>query len=117
MPSNYTNMHTAKRPIVPTAPELFVTLMGPLEPDLLLSTDERETKYAGETSAEHDQRMQRYEAAFQQYRIKRTEALYDLRRQADTFVRTLFAQAEEHLSAQEQETLRQLEVEMSQRST
>lgn len=116
MPSYHTNNRTGIQPTVPTASEFFARVMGSIEPDLLLSTIERKTKYADETSTEHDQRMKRYQSAFQRYRMQRTEALRKLRTEADAFVHALFTQAEEQLSSQEQEALGRIEAEISKNS-
>ena len=57
-----------KAPRIPTGDELFAEIMGPIEPDLLLSEAEREAKYAGENAAENKARLAKYADAIKKYK-------------------------------------------------
>ncbi len=101
------------RPHVPTPAEFYHSLMGSIEPDLLLSTAEREQKYADEAPQEKQQRMQRYEKAFLSYKQQRTEAYAKLHASVDTYVRGIRALAEAESQKSDERMLHDIEVQVS----
>jgi len=50
-----------------SAEEIFREVMLAIEPDLVAEESVREAKYQGESSEAHQQRLARYEAAFEEY--------------------------------------------------
>ncbi|MBM3231028.1 hypothetical protein FJZ28_01750 [Candidatus Peregrinibacteria bacterium] len=57
-----------KLPDIPSGDKLFATIMGPIEPDLVLTTEERNAKYTNETPVETAARIERYGKAIATYR-------------------------------------------------
>src|SRR3989338_8827539 len=88
---------------IPTGQELFDSIMGHIEPELTSEGLKKlDQMYAHETSAETDERKQRYELAFEQYEQAYQGYMETLHAQADRYRRHSFGEVElEHRGKEE----------------
>lgn len=66
--SNGPEKKPLQAPYIPSGDEMYREIMGGIEPDLLLSEEERAAKYAGESDAENAARVARYANAITEYK-------------------------------------------------
>lgn len=96
-------------PIIKSGKEVYAEIMGKIEPDLVLSEEELNTKYNDETPEENEQRMERYRNAFIKY-MKQYEE-YRKQRQAEVqgYKKDVFASVEGRDQAREDAAMNDLE--------
>ena len=79
---------TKRVPItLPVADEVYRTIMGQIEPELLLPEAELQAKYADETEADGVARSVRYDKAFAEYDRQYARYMQDLTADASTYVK------------------------------
>jgi hypothetical protein len=83
-------------PVIPEGDDVFRMLMGRLEPDLLLSEQELEQRYAGEDPAAQALRMERYKRALLHYNRDYEDYLLKQRQVVSSAVAAKRSALEEH---------------------
>lgn len=62
-----------KAPHIPSGDELYREIMEGINPELLLSEAERESKFAGESQEQHKERVTRYASDIEEYKKQYAE--------------------------------------------
>ncbi len=96
-------------PHIPTGDELFREIMGPIEPDFLLSEEEREAKYAGESEEENKARLNRYNQKIAEYKKQYDDRQVQQTSEIRSFGNGLLKDFEEQDAAQDANALESLE--------
>lgn len=98
------------RPALPTGREIYDTLMGAIEPDLLIAhVDGLEQRYARETVDDYGKRMERYRKAFDEYDRQYAEYMSALSQQVTTYRKVSRKALEEETRAEEAAHMSSLE--------
>lgn len=98
-----------KIPAIPHGKEFFDEVMGGIEPDLVLSDEQREAKYVGESETDRAARMKRYEEKFAEYDKAAAARLSQLSGNVGASIRNLRTGAETASRGREEADLSNLE--------
>lgn len=102
------------RPSIPTAEELYDTLMRGIEPDLMSAQiPGLKAKYANETPEMQEARMARYTKAYAAYDKALAAYLKELDKQVNAYRKEAFKSGEAKSKVQEAEQLNALEAAFS----
>ena len=92
------------------AEQVYNTLMADIEPDLMLETIPLlDQKYAGESKADHDVRMKRYEAAYRKFDEEFTKLMAEVNEEVRQEKKTALHSKEEAARSEESTQLQSLE--------
>lgn len=104
------DMSTPIAPVLPSGRQIYDTIMGGIEPELVSSTiDELNERYKDEPPAQKAERKARYEAAFAEYDVRYKAYIHQLGEQVHEYRRASLRSTEERDRRQEDDVLHSLE--------
>jgi len=104
------NAQLPPKPVVPDGHALYNSIMGKIEPDLILSELEKmDEKYKGETPEEKKARMKRYKEAFTKYEEIYGEYIGSLTEEVNVYKREALDYVESQNQVKEEKILADLE--------
>lgn len=107
-------MPTSSSVTLPSGTDIYNAIMREIEPDLV--TDAIATlgkKYAGESAAQKQNRLERYRSAYQKYDEVYEEWMKKFKSEVTRFKRTAFASAEARSEAEDAKAMADLESQMT----
>ena len=100
----------SSKPAIPEADELYNMLMQEIEPDLVVENlDKLDDLHPNETEEERKARYERYQAAFEEYRVKRQEYMDEKNAEVNEYCKIKIRRIEEKSRQNEADKLAQLE--------
>lgn len=98
------------RPTLPSAQEIYDSLMKDIEPELLTANiASLKEKYAGESDAERKQRMQRYQRAYKAYDKAYVAYIQNLKTSVNGYRKDALRSVEKRSQARDADLLLRLE--------